>query len=83
MLCLSLPMNMHQIVLLVFQLSYGSASPILSDRKRFPNFFRLGGPDQKLNPAKIALLNEFNWRRVATINQALEFFSVVSFIFLS
>lgn len=61
----------------IFQLSYGSSSPILSDRKRFPNFFRLAGPDQKLNPAKVALLKEFDWKKVATINQALEFFSVV------
>ena len=66
----------------ILQLSYGSSSPILSDRNRFPNFFRLGGPDQKLNPAKIAVMREFNWKKVATINQALEFFSVVRFSFI-
>ena len=60
-----------------FQLSYGSSSPILSDRNRFPTFYRLAGPDQRLNPSKIALMNLFNWKKVATINQALEFFSVV------
>ena len=59
-------------------MSYGSSSPILSDRNRFPNFFRLVGPDQKLNAAKIAMMKKFNWKKVATINQALEFFSVVS-----
>ena len=62
----------------IFQLSYGSSSPILSDRTRFPTFFRLAGPDQNLNPSKIALMELFNWKKVATINQALEFFSVVS-----
>ena len=61
------------------QLAYGASSPTLSDRKRFPNFFRVSGPDQKLNPAKIALMREFNWRKVATINQALEFFSLVKY----
>ena len=35
------------------------------------------GPDNKLNPAKIAFMREFNWEKVATINQALEFFSLV------
>ena len=59
------------------QIAWGSASPVLSDRKRFPNFYRVIAPDQKLNPAKIALLEEFNWKKVATINQALEFFSMV------
>ncbi|XP_045213752.2 gamma-aminobutyric acid type B receptor subunit 1-like isoform X2 [Mercenaria mercenaria] len=59
------------------QLSYSSSSPILSDRKRFPKFFRLTLPDQKHNPARIDLMNEFNWKKVATINQALEFFSSV------
>ena len=59
------------------QLSYGSSSPVLSDRNRFPNFFRVTGPDQNLTPAKLALMKEFNWKKVATINQALEMFSVV------
>ena len=67
---------------LLLQLSYGSSSPVLSNRKRFPNFFRLVSPDQMMNPAKIALIQEFNWTKVATINQALEFFSVVNWYFV-
>lgn len=70
------------IYIIMFQLSYGSSSPILSDRNRFPNFFRLVVPDQMLNPAKIALMKLFNWKKVATINQALEFFSVVKYYIL-
>ena len=64
-----------------FQLSYASSSPTLSDRKRFPNFFRVIAPDQTLNAAKVALMEKFNWKKVATINQALEFFSVVCIVF--
>ncbi|XP_052793707.1 gamma-aminobutyric acid type B receptor subunit 1-like [Mya arenaria] len=60
------------------QLSYGSSSPILSDRKRFPKFFRIATPDQMVNEARIQLMREFNWKKVATIHQALEFFSVVT-----
>ncbi|XP_053374068.1 gamma-aminobutyric acid type B receptor subunit 1-like [Mercenaria mercenaria] len=59
------------------QFSYSSPSPILSDRNRFPYFFRIGTPDQKMNLARIALMREFDWKKVATIHQALEFFSVV------
>ncbi|KAL4221901.1 G-protein coupled GABA receptor [Mactra antiquata] len=59
------------------QFSYGSSSPTLSNRKRFPRFFRLALPDQKLNSARLDLMNEFSWKKVATINQALEFFSAV------
>ncbi|XP_053374069.1 gamma-aminobutyric acid type B receptor subunit 1-like [Mercenaria mercenaria] len=58
------------------QFSYSSPSPILSDRNRFPYFFRIGTPDQKMNLARIALMREFDWKKVATIHQALEFFSV-------
>ena len=64
--------------LVILQLSWASSSPTLSDRKRFPNFFRVIAPDQNLNPAKVALMETFNWKKVATINQALEFFSVVT-----
>lgn len=64
------------------QIAWGSASPVLSDRNRFPNFYRVIAPDQKLNPAKIALMEEFGWKKVATINQALEFFSMVRLIFI-
>ncbi|KAL5009805.1 hypothetical protein ScPMuIL_012110 [Solemya velum] len=64
------------------QISYGSSSPILSNRKRFPRFFRLAPPDTTLNPARITLLKYYNWKRVATIHQALEFFSAVTEDFL-
>ncbi|XP_045169675.1 gamma-aminobutyric acid type B receptor subunit 1-like [Mercenaria mercenaria] len=61
----------------ITQLSYESSSPVLSDRARFPRFFRLYPPDQKLNIARIALMKQFNWKRVATINEAKEYFSAV------
>ncbi|KAH3817973.1 hypothetical protein DPMN_119558 [Dreissena polymorpha] len=61
------------------QLSFGSSSPILSDRTRFPKFYRLAVPDQKLNDLRIHMMkNLFNWNIAATIHQAEEFFSVVT-----
>ncbi|XP_060583760.1 gamma-aminobutyric acid type B receptor subunit 1-like [Ruditapes philippinarum] len=59
------------------QVSYESSSPVLSNRARFPRFFRLYPPDQKLNIARIALMKYFNWTMVATINEAREYFSAV------
>ncbi|XP_053374076.1 gamma-aminobutyric acid type B receptor subunit 2-like [Mercenaria mercenaria] len=59
------------------QFSCGSSSPVLSDRKRFPRFFRITLPDQKHKTARIDLMRAFDWKKVATINQALEFFSAV------
>lgn len=60
------------------QLSCETSSPILSDRTRFRWFFRLIMPDQKINIARIALLEHFNWMKVATVHQAREFFSAIT-----
>ncbi|XP_052778520.1 gamma-aminobutyric acid type B receptor subunit 1-like [Mya arenaria] len=62
----------------VTQLSYGSSSPILSDRKRYPRFFRITTPDQKLNEARLEIMKTFGWVKVATIHHAQEFFSAVT-----
>lgn len=61
-----------------FQLSFGGSSPVLSDRDRYPFFYRMGTPDQKYIMARIELMKKYNWSRIATIHQAIEFFSVVS-----
>ena len=65
------------VLCLYLQISPTASSPTFTDRKRFPNFFRLESPDHKLNPAKIAMMREFNWKKVATINHAQKFFSMV------
>ena len=63
------------------QVSYGASSPILSNRGRFKKFFRLSAPDTNMNPARIDLLRNFNWKKMATIHEAQEFFSVVFLAF--
>ncbi|XP_052793035.1 gamma-aminobutyric acid type B receptor subunit 1-like [Mya arenaria] len=60
----------------ITQLAYGSSSPILSDRDRFRKFFRLSAPDTTMNPTRIDIMRAFNWKKIATIHEALEFFSV-------
>ena len=51
------------------QLSYGDTDPVLSDRDKYPNFFRIVPSDSDFNPARLALLRHFNWSIVGTLFQ--------------
>ncbi|XP_042204877.1 gamma-aminobutyric acid type B receptor subunit 1-like isoform X2 [Homarus americanus] len=55
-------------------LSYGSSSPALSDRQRFPTFFRTHPSATVHNPTRIRVMQKYNWSRVAIIQQAEEVF---------
>ncbi|XP_038071683.1 uncharacterized protein LOC119740441 [Patiria miniata] len=57
-------------------MSYGAASSALSNRKKFPFFYRTYMPDAMYNPARIRLMREYGWRRVATIHENHELFSL-------
>ena len=59
-------------------MTYGGASPLLSDRERFPRLFRLVAPDTRVNLARLATIRYFGWKKIATLNAALDFFSAVS-----
>ncbi|WAR01608.1 GABR2-like protein [Mya arenaria] len=45
----------------VWLLSYADMDPALSDRKKYHNFYRTVPSDNDFNPARLALLKEFNW----------------------
>lgn len=60
------------------QLSYGSSSPALSDRDRFPTFFRTHPSATLHNPTRLKLFKKFNWTRIATVQQTEEVFTSVS-----
>ncbi|PFX22880.1 Gamma-aminobutyric acid type B receptor subunit 2 [Stylophora pistillata] len=51
------------------QVSYASTSPALSNRERYPRFFRTISSDLAFNPARAALLSKYGWKRVATLHQ--------------
>ncbi|XP_035828588.1 gamma-aminobutyric acid type B receptor subunit 2-like [Aplysia californica] len=51
------------------KLSYADTNPMLSDRDKFPNFYRTVPSDSDFNPARLALLRHFNWTTVATLFQ--------------
>ncbi|KAK8378896.1 hypothetical protein O3P69_009556 [Scylla paramamosain] len=55
-------------------LSYGSSSPALSDRQRFPTFFRTHPSATVHNPTRIKIMQKYNWSRVAILQQAEEVF---------
>ncbi|XP_044748557.1 gamma-aminobutyric acid type B receptor subunit 2 isoform X2 [Coccinella septempunctata] len=52
------------------QISFGSTSPNLSDRKKFPLFFRTIPPDSSHNSAKIEFLRHFGWEVVISFTQS-------------
>ena len=61
----------------IFQITYSGASPLLSDREIYPRLFKLEASDSRFNLARIELARRFNWKKVATLNVALDYFSAV------
>ena len=58
-------------------MSYGASTPTLSDRRMFPRFFRTIPSEVQSNSARFALMDRFNWRRVATLHETRNIFSLV------
>ncbi|CAG0886915.1 unnamed protein product [Darwinula stevensoni] len=55
-------------------LSYGASSPALSDRTRFPTFFRTHPSATVHNPVRLKLFKKFGWKKIAIIQEAEEVF---------
>lgn len=51
-------------------MSFAAASAALSDRNRFKNYFRTTPSFNNYAPAILALLNAFEWKRIAFITQS-------------
>uniref|UniRef100_A0A4W6D5L5 Gamma-aminobutyric acid type B receptor subunit 1 n=1 Tax=Lates calcarifer TaxID=8187 RepID=A0A4W6D5L5_LATCA len=58
-------------------LSYGSSSPALSNRQRFPTFFRTHPSATLHNPTRVQLFQKWKWTKIATIQQTTEVFTSV------
>ena len=58
-------------------MSYSAASSALSNRVVFPYFYRTYMPDAMLNRARVRLIKDFGWQRVATIHENQDLFSLV------
>ena len=78
---LTLFMHMYtytHIPILHLQISYGSSSPTLSDRDMFPKFFRTIPSETQSNSARFALMEQYNWTKVATLHETRNVFTLVS-----
>ncbi|XP_014679855.1 PREDICTED: gamma-aminobutyric acid type B receptor subunit 1-like [Priapulus caudatus] len=60
------------------QISPSSVAPSLSDRKRFPLFFRTATAEDTMNNIRIELMKHLNWKRVSIMQEALEIFTTAS-----
>ena len=54
---------------LSFQISYASSVIELSNRQRFPNFFRTYPSDANFIPSIRSLMKHFGWERLAVITE--------------
>ncbi|XP_028820374.1 gamma-aminobutyric acid type B receptor subunit 2 isoform X2 [Denticeps clupeoides] len=59
------------------ELSFAATTPVLADKKKYPNFFRTVPSDNAVNPAVVKFLNYYNWSRVGTLTQDVQRFSEV------
>ncbi|XP_048376912.1 gamma-aminobutyric acid type B receptor subunit 2 isoform X4 [Stegostoma tigrinum] len=59
------------------ELSFAATTPVLADKKKYPNFFRTVPSDNAVNPAVVKFLKHFHWRRVGTLTQDVQRFSEV------
>ncbi|XP_070571218.1 gamma-aminobutyric acid type B receptor subunit 2-like [Ptychodera flava] len=60
------------------QMSYACVSPSLSDKTMYPLFTRINPPDTVLNVPRLALIQEFGWRNIATITEAVGIWAEVT-----
>ena len=62
----------------MLQLSCVSSSAALSNRIRFPSYFQLLAPDADLADGFLAIIQKFEWKRVAIITQDESLLTVVN-----
>ncbi|XP_070555926.1 gamma-aminobutyric acid type B receptor subunit 2-like [Ptychodera flava] len=60
----------------LLQISYGASNPALSNRKRYPSFYRTYAPDSVYNLARLDIVKYYGWTKVATLHENKELFSL-------
>ena len=63
--------------ILLRKISYSAGSPALSNKKKYPLFYRTCVAALSMNPLRIRLALEFDWKRVALIHETGEVFALV------
>ena len=64
------------------QLSCQTASPLLSDRTRFPKYYQFLPSMRDIAPAYVEVIKEFGWRHVVVIVQNENLFTQVICVLL-
>ena len=59
------------------QIGYSTSSPLFSDKEKFPLYFRTSTSETMENPSRVALLKQFNWKKVALLVQNLDIYVLV------
>jgi len=60
------------------QVGYGASSFYLSDKKKFPLFFRTNPPEKGQNLGRLAVLHHFKWKRIAILTEKEPYYEAVS-----
>ena len=59
-------------------MSHAATSPALSEREKYPTFYRLAPADSSYNAARKTFLQYFRWKAVAALHEDVETFTLVS-----
>ena len=60
------------------QVAYGASSFYLSDKKKYPLFFRTIPPEKGQNRVRLAVLQHFKWNRIAILTEKEPYYEAVS-----
>ncbi|XP_028403254.1 gamma-aminobutyric acid type B receptor subunit 2-like [Dendronephthya gigantea] len=60
------------------EISFSLTSPILSNKEKYPNIYRINPAEIIHDPALLALTNHFNWERLFIIKHELGLFNLIT-----
>ena len=73
-------LSVHFTCILPPQISYASSSAELVDRQRFRYYFQMLATEADLAIGFFGIIKQFEWRKVAFIEQNENLFTVVSYL---
>ena len=62
----------------LLQVSYGASSFYLSNKEKYPLFFRTVPPEEGHNDGRVAVLKYFKWDRIAILTEREPYYEAVS-----
>ena len=61
-------------------MAYSSSAPMLSDREKFPNFFRTRPSELDLADSVLAIMKNYGWKKLKIITEEEILFTGVSYL---